>query len=283
MITSDWHIHSQNSCDGACMAVADLINVAAEKGITDYGLTDHIHTPINLPDLAASREEYLASTPSPRFRFGVELSCVSAWELGEIATGSHGAPVYGLRSGGPAGAEPALGVTADDLQPHGVEYVVAGTHWPLYVPFEREAIIRDYHRQNMFLATHPLVTIVAHPWWWMGHWQSEDGGFPAEPWFDDFGHIPASMHTEFAAALIENDTVAEANISANLLNPAYPAGFGPRYAEYLAGLKAAGVRLSIGSDCHSARYEIDFEAAWRMLERVGFTGEDFWRLPPRIA
>ena len=77
---------------------------------------------------------------------------------------------------------------------------LAGTHWPMYVPLEREAVIRDYHRQNMFLATHPLVDIVAHPWWWMGHWMDRDGNFPAEPWFDDFDVIPRSMHQEFAAA-----------------------------------------------------------------------------------
>ena len=46
-ITTDWHIHSRNSCDQACMTLADLVKGAGEQGIVDYGLTDHIHTPQN--------------------------------------------------------------------------------------------------------------------------------------------------------------------------------------------------------------------------------------------
>jgi len=280
-ITSDWHIHSRNSCDQACMTVPDLIREAAARGIQDYGLTDHVHTACNLPELAASRREFLDSGPPPQFHFGVEVSCMSQWELDAIATGAHGAPTYGLRRGGPPGCALALGATAEDLAEHGVEYVVGGTHWPMYVPFERDQVIRDYHRQNMFLATHPLVDVVAHPWWWMGHWQDDDGCYRGEPWFDDFGHIPRAMHEEFAAALVEHDTLAEANISANLLNDTYPERFGLQYVEYLALLKSAGVRLSLGSDCHSAHYDIDFERAGRMLAASGLAGQDFEQ--PRLA
>ena len=56
-ITSDWHIHSRNSCDGACMEVAHLVADAREQGIEDFGLTDHLHTQYNLPDVVASRRE----------------------------------------------------------------------------------------------------------------------------------------------------------------------------------------------------------------------------------
>jgi len=283
-LTSDWHLHSRNSCDEASLVVADLVVEAAAAGITDFGLTDHIHTPVNLPDLAASRQEFLACNPSPRFHFGVEVSCVSTWELAEIAKGDRGTPTYGLRSGGPAGADPALGITAEDLATYGVEYVVGGTHWPLYVPFERQAIIRDYHRQNLFLATHPLVDIVAHPWWWMGHWKDAAGRYPAEPWFDDFGVIPWSMHDEFAAALTEHDSIFEINISAILLNGQYPERFVRQYLEYLAEFKARGVRFSLASDCHSPHYSaIDFERPARMLESVGFAADDLWCLPPRTT
>lgn len=280
-LDSDWHIHSRNSCDGACMVVADLVADAREKGIEDFGLTDHLHTPYNLPDMAASRREYDACQPSPRFHFGIEVSSVSRWELEELARGDHDNPTYGLRQGGPAGAEPAIGITEAQLEEHGVEFVVGGTHWPLYVPFERQAIIADYHRQNMFLATHPLVDIVAHPWWWMGHWQAADKSYPAEPWFDDFGHVPQAMHDEFAAAAVETDTKVEINLCAMLLNGQYPARFKEQYVEYLAGLKGRGVQLTIGSDCHSARYDIDFETPARMLEGVGIGDQDLWRLPPR--
>ena len=281
-ITSDWHIHSRNSCDSACMVVADLVTGAADRGIRDYGITDHIHTPYNLPDIAGSRAEFLANTPSARFHFGVEVSCVSQWELDEVATGHYDDPVYGLREGGTPRCELAIGLTAEDIATYQIEYVVGGTHWPMYVPIEREAVIRDYHRQNMFLATHPLVNIVAHPWWWMKYWADSEGCFTAEPWFDDFGAIPTSMHDEFAAAAIEHNTAVEANISACLLNPHYPQRFVAQYLDYLAELQSRGVTLSIGSDCHLEYYEIDFERAAAMLEGAGIA-DDFWCLAPRAG
>jgi histidinol phosphatase-like PHP family hydrolase len=280
-ITSDWHIHSDNSCDVACMRVSDLVSGAAAAGIEDFGLTDHLHTPYNLPDVAASREEFLSVRPSQRFHFGVEVSCVSQWELDEIAAGGHADPVYGLRKGGPPGATPAIGLTAMDIERLGIEYVVGGTHWPMYVPLERQGVIADYHRQNMFLATHPLVNIVAHPWWWMGHWADSAGRFTAEPWLDDFGVIPRSLHDEFAAAVKEHGKAVEINLAAMLLNNNYPDSFKAQYLEYLAWLKGRGVALSIGSDCHSRLYDINFERSAAMLESVGFRDGDFWRLPPR--
>ena len=281
-ITSDWHIHSGNSCDGACMTVAELVQRAAEKGIRRYGLTDHVHTLCNMPDIDASRKEYLASRPGENFHFGVEVSCVSQWELDEIASGKYEAPIYGIREGGPEGAPPAIVLTKEHIKEFGIEYVVGGTHWPLYVRFEREAIIRDYHRQNMFLAAHPLVDIVAHPWWWMGHWQDADGGYRSEPWLDDFNHVPDSMHNEFAAAVKEHGTVVEINIKAMLLNHQYPDRFTRQYVDYLAELKSRGVALCAGSDCHDAHYEIDFEAASAMLESVGIYDDDLWVLEPKV-
>ena len=280
-ITSDWHIHSQRSCDGACMLVSELVQKAAEKGITDYGLTDHIHTPHNLPDLVASRKEFLSNSPSPHFHFGTEASCVSQWEIEEVAAGRHRRPTYGLRKGGPAGAPLAIGLSAGDIEELEIEYVIGGTHWPMYVPMEREAVIHDFHRQNMFLITHPLVDIVAHPWWWHGHWRDAEGNYPAEPWLDDFGIVPRSMHDEFAAAAIQGGKVVEINIGAMLLNPHYPDRFKQQYLEYLAALKSRGVALCTGSDCHSAHYEIDFETAAAMLDSVGIRDDDLWRLPPK--
>ena len=262
------------------MTVADLVREADAKGILDFGLTDHVHTPFNLPDIAKSREAFLSTGPSPRFHFGVEVSCVSQWEIDEIASGRHDNPVYGLRSGGPAGGDLAVGITAEYLAKQEVEYVVGGTHWPMYVPMEREAVIRDYHRQNMFLATHPLVDIVAHPWWWMGHWVDNNGNYPAKPWLNDFSVIPTSMHREFAAATIEHKTAVEINIGAMLLNPHYPEEFLSQYLEYLAELQSLGVCFSIGSDCHSAHYDSDFEKAGQLLESVGIT-DAFWGLEAR--
>jgi histidinol phosphatase-like PHP family hydrolase len=88
------------------------------------------------------------------------------------------------------------------------------------------------------------------------------------------------MHDEFAAAAREYDTVVEVNLAGMLLNPQYPERFRRQYLDYLAGLKAAGVRLSIGSDCHSSHYDADFQGASALLATAGFTARDFWRLPP---
>jgi histidinol phosphatase-like PHP family hydrolase len=262
------------------MKIPDLVAEAKNKGIRHFGVTDHLQTPYNLPDIISSREAFLSVGPDPNFHFGVEVSCVSQWELDEIANGEYEDPVWGVREGGPEGGELAIGISEDVIARHGIEYVVGGAHWPMYVAMNRRAVMENYHRQNMFLAKHPLVDIVAHPWWWSGHWENEDGNFDAEPWFDDFGVIPQSMHDEFGAAAIENDTAVEINISANLMNPQYPEKFAARYLEYLAGLQESGVRLSIGSDCHGAHYDIDFEKAGRMLEEAGITDE-FWCLSPR--
>jgi len=282
-ITSDWHIHSEHSCDDACLPIADLVKESVERGILDLGVTDHIHTFYNLPDIAASRKAYLATNHSVHFHFGVEAGCQSQWEIDEIKAGRCANPIYGIREGGPAWGQLALGLTEEDIAEYSIEYVVAGTHWPMYAPFNREDIIRDYHRQNMFLMEHPLVNIVAHPWWWMGHWADENGCFNAEPWFDDFGVIPTSMHDEFAAASIQLGKVIEINLEAMLLSPVYPENFKQQYAEYLAYLKSRRVKLSIGSDCHNRHYDINFEKAGEMLEAVGINDEELWRLPPVIT
>jgi len=39
--------------------------------------------------------------------------------------------------------------------------------------------------------------------------------------------------------------------------------------------------LAVGSDCHDARYAIDFERAAEMLDSVGIRDEDLWQRPPR--
>jgi len=263
------------------MRIADLVAQAPQRGIVALGVTDHLQTFVNLPDLAASRQEYLAANPPPGMHFGVEVSAVSQWELDRMAEDPSLRSPWGIREGGPAGGALAIGLTAEDIARLEIEYVVGGAHWPLYVPIEPEAVIRDYHRQNMFLATHPLVDIVAHPWWWMGHWRDEDGRYTTHPWLGDFGVIPQSMHDEFAAAAREHGTVVEANLVAIILNRHYPEQFRRQYLEYLAGLKARGVTLSIGSDCHSANYDTDFDRAAALLESVGLTDADFWRLPVR--
>jgi histidinol phosphatase-like PHP family hydrolase len=280
-ITSDWHIHTRNSCDDACMAVSTLIARAAELGIEDFGITDHVHTPFNWPDIEASRREFLANSPSCRFHFGIEVSCVSQWEIDEVATGRYKDPTYGVRQDGPPRAPLAISLTREQIVSTGIEYVIGGTHWPMYVPYEREAIIREFHRQNMFLVTHPLVTIVAHPWWWHTHWQEPDGRYITKPWLDDFKKIPQSIHDEFIDAVLQHRKIVEINLEGMLFNLGYSDAFKGQYLEYVAELENRRVPLSLGSDCHDANYNIGFERAARMLDSIGITEKDLWVLPPR--
>jgi hypothetical protein len=73
----------------------------------------------------------------------------------------------------------------------------------------------------------------------------------------------------------------EINLDAILLNGSYLDSFVRQYVEYLAALQQRGVQFSLGSDCHSARYEPDLERASALLEPLGLRAEDLWRLPPR--
>ncbi|MHC4886878.1 MAG: PHP domain-containing protein [Planctomycetota bacterium] len=282
-IHSDWHIHTPHSCD--CrekgVEISTLAATMAEKGISQFGITDHIHTPYNLVDLFNSYEAFVAANPGPDFHFGVEVSVVSQWELDEIESGRELAKTYGLREGGPKDGPPAIGLSEEDIREYHIEYVIAGVHWPLYVEMERDAVIRDYHRQNLFAATHPLVTIVGHPWWWMGHWVNDEGNYLSDPWLDDFGKIPLSMHDEFAAAVVENEKAVEINLEACLFNPHYPREFTKQYADYLAYLAERKVTFSIGSDSHGPEYSPDFETAESILNDIGIGEEQLWSLPPR--
>jgi len=288
LLTTDWHQHSEHSvdCRATGRSLARVTDEMAALGVTAYGISDHLHTPLNLPDIVAARADYLATDRPAGFRFGVEVSVVSAWELGEIAAGRVTEAPYGVRSGGPAGAAPALALQAEHVAELGIEYVVGGTHWPLYAPLERQAIIRDYHRQNLFLATHPLVTVVAHPWWWMGHWREDIGPYGMyrhEPWLDDFRHVPAAMHDEFVAAVLQHGKVVEANLWACLCNPCYPERFRRQYAETLADWQARGVVLSFGSDDHGVSTvgsrARDQEEGQALLTAAGVKLADFWRGP----
>ena len=267
IFSDDWHIHSTHSCDGACMEIKDLVKGTEAAGIKRYGITDHIHTPFNYPDIMESRRSYEANRVEG-FHFGVEVSCVSQWELDRISRGDYSGDItYGIRQGGSAGCALAIAIDDEYIASNSIEFVVGGTHWAMYTPLAADEVIRDYHRQNMFLAEHPLVDIVAHPWWYYGDLV---GG-----WTEDFTIIPDSMHREFAEACIENDKLMEINIAAMLLSQHYSDKFKEQYLEYLRLMKELGVRFSVGSDCHNQFYNLDLGKASGMLEKYGFTGEDF--------
>ena len=175
------------------------------------------------------------------------------WELDEIDAGRYDTPpIWGLGQDGPT-SEPAIPLTERDVEALGIEVVVGGVHWARGIAPEPRAIIDNFHAQNMYLATHPLVDIVAHPWWWHDHFTYPDGTYVQAPWTADFGAIPESHHDEFAAALVRHGTAAEINPQWVLGKP-YGERFYRQYIAYLAYLKARGVVFSTASDCHGRPY-----------------------------
>lgn len=284
-ILTDWHIHTPHSCDcqgnGSGVPMADVVALVRNGKMAACGVSDHIHTPYNLPDLVASRAMFDALPWVPDFHFGVEASCVSQWELDRIAAEDWEPSAYGIRSGGPAGGPLALGVTDEQVLSLDIEYVIGGVHWPMFVPMERDAVIRDYHRQYMFLAAHPLVDILAHPWWWMGHWATADGRYLTDPWLDDFGKVPLSMHDELAACLREHDVAFEINFDAILCNERYPDSFCMEYLDYVAYLHERGVRFSLGSDAHGGDIRRYHDEVASQIAYIGLKETDFWTLPAR--
>ena len=287
-IPGEWHVHTPHSCDCRSEAVpgvamAQIPAMAKARGITAYGVSDHLHTPLTLPDIEASRAEFDALPFDPCFHFGIEASCISEWELEAVRSGRLPDQTYGIRSGGPENSRPTLALDAATVERLHIEYVIGGVHWPMYVPLQRERIIRDYHRQYLYVAAHPLVDIVAHPWWWHGGWATPEGRFLSDPWLDDFGKIPLSMHDEFAACAREHGVAVEINIGAMLFNPKYPDTFQKMYVDYLAYLAERGVTFSIGCDSHGPALSGRYGETASILGSIGIRADRLWTLPPRTS
>ena len=271
-IRSDWHIHSHCSCDSACLTFEDLISDAKALSLTDFGITDHYHTRIQEPDIAASRAEYDAALVrhpelAGHFHFGIEATLVSEWEVGKIASGEYTElPVYGLRTGGPAHSPVLLDFDDEFLARYGIEYVVTGMHWSMYCATDTQTMAKEYHRQYMYAATHPFTTIMAHYLWWDASLLRE----VPNP-FTVFDVVSESMRSELKAALLECHTAFELN-PCMICTDALPESFHDAYLGWAAELQRSGVVLSMGSDCHNAHLRTDYFA--KMNQRLAHYGID---------
>ena len=284
MLDMDWHIHSRHSpCRGAQGALREIARQAAGLALREFGVTDHLHCQLNVPAIEAARREFDALGVTPGFHFGVEVSCLREWDLYQNAVRGAEGSIYGVQAGpGPNGGPLTIFLPHELKEQLAVEYVIGGTHWPLGAAVERRAMIKSYHRQNMFLAAHPDVDIVAHPWWWMGAWENADGAYTTLPWFDDFGVIPNSMHREFAAAAKQCNTAVEINAEM-LIASHYPPHFPAQYRDYLAFLKEVGVTFSVGSDAHSPDGLSRIRKVGEAILDLGLRREDLWRPPPKAG
>jgi histidinol phosphatase-like PHP family hydrolase len=254
-----------------------ILREARAAGITALGVTDHLNCKLNEPALRAARQEYDALSRKDGFLFGLEGCCLRRYDLDETARLGPAASIWGFQKGGKPDDKLTLHVPDALMAELRPAYLVAGAHFTLGAALERDAVIRQYHRQSVFLACHPGVDVVAHPWWWAGAWLDDKGMYSSLPWFDNFSAIPLSMHDELAAAAREHGTAIEINACAIFVNARYSERFKSQYLDYLAYLKDAGVTFAVGSDSHHTGYDDQLRLIEPQLDALGLTEEQLWR------
>lgn len=267
IIQSDWHIHSHNSYD-ATLSLEEISRRAKELEIKKTGITDHANFNDEkfLGDLNNSVneiKEYMKS--HPEFILGVELTPIEKPEFDYIEKN-------GTREGyiPPIQDKPydiELARTKEQLKELGVRYAIGAAHWRVDVPnarslpFDKDAIIREYYRQQMWLSCDERVTILGHPW-----------GCIDDRLTKDFTVIPRSMNVDIAAALKANNKYVECNGSTLCAEKASEK-YKRQYAEFLRELFEIGIPLTFGSDSHHVYGEV-IEEAEKILAAAGFKEGD---------
>lgn len=275
MIHSDWHIHTSASYD-AKLPLEQLIADAKAQGLRGFGITDHLNfnNPSFQGDIRNSAENFKRLRDQfPGMRLGVELTPIAKPLYDHLAAGGtreNWAP--------PIQSEPyavELPGTKAELMALGVQYAIGASHWRIDQPEPHlrdsaEAQIREWHRQQMYMACDERVTILGHPW------------TCNLLWYGDFTIIPASMHDELAAALLENGKYAECNCSM-FTGRDTSEYFRNQYAEYIRWLFEKGIPITIGTDCHGSSAHNDYPDRRKIYEtylaKVGFKDGDFTDLP----
>ncbi|MGI6634318.1 MAG: PHP domain-containing protein [Christensenellales bacterium] len=265
-ITSDWHIHTEASYD-ASLPVAALLQQADKQGLKQFGISDHVNLPSWIHYLKTSKELYQQHARAG-FHFGVELTTISGYL--EAYDRAHGSDEGYERPRVP-GVDPiAFPLTAEELDECGVEYVIGAEHWLLNAPRTQDGVVKEMQRQNLYIATSPLVDIVGHPYCMYGTYENKLG--QQEP-FHDFSIVPLSMREELIAAMKENSKAMEANVS--YFSGDYSERWRHDYAEFVRQAFEGGVPITIGTDCHGPVYA-DHNATYeRYLAPLGFQTTDF--------
>lgn len=271
IIHSDWHIHSEYSYD-ASNPLEQIATTAKEQGLRFVGITDHANFNDTkfLGDLRASAAGVKeAQKKHPFMVLGVELTPIERPEFDHIAK-------TGTREGYVAPEQDApyaieLASTKKELMALGVRYAIGAAHWRVDVPAaarshkELDVCIREWYRQQMYLACDERVTILGHPWY-IGN----------SLWYEDFSVIPHSMHMDIAAALKENGKYVECN-SHFFHTPKATETFRHQYAEFLRELFEMGVPVTYGSDSHS-NYGGAKARVEQYLAEAGFANGDIAEL-----
>ena len=267
IIHSDWHIHSENSYD-ATLTPDEIAKAAIENGFRNVGITDHVNFNDKkfLTDLKNSAKNVgEAIKKYPFIVLGTELTPIEKPEFDYIAK-------HGTREGyvAPISSEPfpiELAVTKDELVRLGVRYAIGASHWRVDKgagdrdETDLNACIKEWYRQQLFLACDERVTVLGHPWY---HGKSL--------WYQDFSVIPHSMNMEIAAALKENGKYVECN-SGMICASSASEKFKRQYGEFLRELFEMGIPVTFGTDSHKS-YSNAHLVAEKYLIAAGFRDGD---------
>ena len=271
IIHSDWHIHSEYSYDAE--NPLELIALKAKQyGIQTVGITDHANYNDEkfLGDLRRSAAAVRAAQEKyPFMVLGVELTPIEKPEFDHIAR-------FGTRDGytpppsdHPFGIE--LACSKEELMALGVRYAIGASHARIdsvickKLPKSMDVYIKEWYRQQIFLACDERVTILGHPWY-----QGEG------IWYEDLSVIPHSMQLDIGAALKENGKYVECNAHFFLSKKATEK-FRHQYAELLREFFEMGIPVTYGSDSHQQYADVR-DWVEQYLIPAGFSEGDFSEL-----
>ena len=275
IIKSDWHIHSDSSYD-ATLTLEEIARNAKEYGFEKVGIADHANLNDNkflgdLKNSSISVKEFQKS--HPEVVLGVELNPIQKPEFDYIA--KHGSNEGYVPPVMDKPYDIELAQSKEELMNLGVRYAVGAAHWRIECPGSKEdlynfdACVKEWHRQQMWLAQDERVTILGHPWY---HGRAI--------WYEDFSVIPKSMHTELAAALKENKKYVECNAGVICAIKATEK-FRHQYAEFLREMYEMGIPVTYGSDAHKEYAPRHIEAE-KYLSAAGFRAGDFSHLADEV-
>ena len=272
IIKSDWHLHSENSYD-AMLSLDEISLKTKELGITRFGITDHANFNDksflgDLDNSAKSVKEFWEA--HPEVVLGVELTPIAKPEFDYIAkTGTREGYVAPITD---KPFEIELAQTKKQLISRGVRYAIGAAHWRVDVPNgiaadgDMDTQIKEWYRQQMWLAQDERVTILGHPWY-------HGKGI----WYQDFSVIPRSMNLDIAHALKENGKFVECN-QGNIASPVASEKFKKQYAEFLRELFEMGIPVTFGSDSHNSYQTEGVLEANELLKWAGFAEGDISEL-----
>lgn len=267
IIHSDWHIHSNASYDST-LSLEEITKESHKFGFAKIGITDHANYNDHkfLSDLRTSADTVLSLKKSnPNVILGVELTPIAKPEFDHIA--KHGAKDHYIAPFSVTPYEIELAQTKDQLISLGVQYAIGASHWRVDVanakdlPANLNDMIKEWYRQQLWLACEERVTVLGHPWY-----------IGKGLWYEDLRIIPSSMNSEIAAALKENGKYVECN-SHFFNTPKTTEKFRYQYAEFLKELHEMGIPVTYGSDAHNT-YAENHIATEKYLISAGFQDGD---------